>query len=81
MLKVIQYKEKRRNQGQIQKPSRMLDEVLCNFLQLTVVAKNSFLNVAEFWIHLENFAMHENYSAFRGETSLFSIISEYGQLY
>ena len=49
MLKLIPYNyKKHRNQGQIQKPCFILDEALCNFLPLPVVAKSSLLNVAEF---------------------------------
>ena len=49
MLKLIAYNdEKRRNQGLIQEPYRILDEAHYNFLPLPIVGKRSILNVAEF---------------------------------
>ena len=42
-------KEKRRNQGQIQEPCRILDEALCNSLPLIIVTNSFILNMtAEF---------------------------------
>ena len=49
VLKLITYNhEKPRNRGQIQEPCRILDEALCNFIPLAILAKSSILNVAEF---------------------------------
>ena len=49
MLKSIAHNdEKRRNQVQTQEFCHKLDEALCNFLPLPVVAKSSILNAAEF---------------------------------
>ena len=49
MLKLIVYDDqKHRNQKEIQESCRILDEVVCQFLPLPIVAKNPNLNAAEF---------------------------------
>ena len=40
--------EKHRNQGQIQQPCRILDEVIRNFLPFPITARRSILNMVEF---------------------------------